>query len=128
MDGIDVSWGSHSPPKMHEPVVILAMAPSTFLCAGIDSPQSRCPNRERKSSLMEQNSRDMLADGIESKPGTKSSLMEQNSGDMLADGIEARPGMKSSLMERVVSTLPDKGLADVCHDCMVGAEIVHKLH
>ena len=63
-----------------------------------------------------------------SKPGTKSSLMEQNSGDMLADGIEARPGMKSSLMERVVSTLPDKGLADVCHDCMVGAEIVHKLH
>ena len=63
-----------------------------------------------------------------SKPGTKSSLMEQNSGDMLADGIESESGMKSSLMERIVSTLPDKGLTDLCHDRMVGAEVAYKLH
>jgi len=63
-----------------------------------------------------------------SKPGTKILIDGANSGDMLADGIESESGTKSSLMERVVSTLPDKGLADVCHDCMVGAEIVHKLH
>jgi hypothetical protein len=43
---------------------------------------------------MEQNSGDMLADGIESISGTKFSLMEQNSGDMLADGIESESGTK----------------------------------
>ena len=63
-----------------------------------------------------------------SKPGTKILIDGANSGDMLADGIESESGTKSSLMERIVSTLPDKGLTEVCHDRMVGAEVAYKLH
>ncbi|HPX73896.1 MAG TPA: hypothetical protein PKW51_08285, partial [Methanoregulaceae archaeon] len=70
MDGIDVSWGSHSPKDAR---ACRHTGDGSFHI-------SMCRYRFSTEQM--------------SKPGTKSSLMERNSGDMLADGIESESGTK----------------------------------
>jgi len=67
MDGIDVSWGSFFPEDARA-------------CRHTGDGSFHTFIRFSTERL--------------SKPGTKSSLMERNSGDMLADGIESESGTK----------------------------------